>query len=51
MSLHVQETQDIVQKLLADLFQERPADTISYMLQWLEAEKKRRQEKQEEAQN
>lgn len=40
--------QDTVQKLLADLLQERPADIISYMLQWLEAEQKRRQEKLEE---
>lgn len=35
-----------MQKLLADLFQERPADAVSYMIGWLQAEQQRRQEKQ-----
>jgi len=43
-----QDTQDLIQKMLSDLFQERPADIIQYMSRWLEAEKKRRDEKDQE---
>jgi predicted component of type VI protein secretion system len=43
-----QDTQDLIQKMLSDLFQERPADIIQYMSRWLEAEKKRRDEKEQE---
>lgn len=35
--------------MCADLFQERPADAVSYLMQWLEAEKKRKEEKQRQA--
>lgn len=42
----LQATQDLLQRMCADLFQERPADTVTYLMQWLEAEKKRREEKQ-----
>ena len=44
--MHMQSTQDLLQRMCADLFQERPADAVSYLMQWLEAEKKRREEKQ-----
>jgi hypothetical protein len=35
--------------MCADLFQERPSDAVGYLMQWLEAEKQRREEKQEQA--
>jgi hypothetical protein len=41
----VQDTQDLLQRLLADLFQERPADPLAYMMAWLAAERKRREER------
>lgn len=46
--LLLQDTQDLIQKMLADLFQERPSDIIQYMVRWLETEKKRREEKEQE---
>lgn len=45
----LQSTQDLLQRMCADLFQERPADAVSYLMQWLEAEKKRKEEKQRQA--
>lgn len=45
----LQGTQDLLQRMCADLFQERPNDAVSYMIQWLEAEKARREEKQQQA--
>jgi hypothetical protein len=41
--------QDLLQKMCADLFTERPADAIQYMVQWLSAEKQRREEKEADA--
>lgn len=41
----MQDTQDLLQRLLADLFQERPADPLAYMMAWLAAERKRREER------
>lgn len=45
----MQGTQDLLQRMCADLFQERPTDSIAYLMQWLEAEKARREEKQQQA--
>jgi hypothetical protein len=47
----LQSTQDLLQRMCADLFQERPTDAVAYMMQWLEAEKARREEKQQQAVN
>lgn len=47
----LQGTQDLLQRMCADLFQERPTDAVAYMMQWLEAEKARREEKQQQAVN
>lgn len=47
--MHKQSTQDLLQRMCADLFQERPSDAVGYLMQWLEAEKQRREEKQEQA--
>jgi hypothetical protein len=45
----LQDVQDLLQKMCADLFTERPADAIQYMVQWLSAEKQRREEKEADA--
>jgi hypothetical protein len=42
----LQDVQDLLQKMCADLFTERPSDAIQYMIQWLSAEKQRREEKE-----
>jgi hypothetical protein len=43
-----QVTQDLLQRMLADLFQERPADPVRFMQQWLAAEQQRREERQQQ---
>lgn len=35
------EVQDLLQKMCTDLFTERPAKPLDYMISWLTAEKKR----------
>lgn len=45
----LQSTQDLLQRMCADLFQERPKDAVQYLMNWLEAEQQRREEKQQEA--
>lgn len=47
--LLLQSTQDLLQRMCADLFQERPKDAVQYLMNWLEAEQQRREEKQQEA--
>lgn len=37
------EVQELLQKMFADLFSERPEDALSFMSNWLKAEKRRRQ--------
>lgn len=44
-----QSTQDLLQRMCADLFQDRPSDAVGYLMQWLEAERQRREEKQDQA--
>ncbi|KAF6260151.1 hypothetical protein COO60DRAFT_924175 [Scenedesmus sp. NREL 46B-D3] len=44
-----QDVQDLLQKMCADLFTERPIDAIHYMVNWLSAEKQRREEKEADA--
>ena len=46
-----QATQDLLQRMCADLFQERPHDAVQYMINWLQAEQQRREEQQQAAVN
>ncbi len=39
--------QDLLQKMLSDVFCERPRDPIAYMLEWLKKEQQRRAEEEE----
>lgn len=43
--VHKQDTQDLVQRLLADTFMERPCNVLRYMIMWLQAEETRRNER------
>ena len=41
--------QDLLQKMLSDVFCEQPRDPIAYMIEWLKKEQQRRAEEAEAA--
>ncbi len=41
--------QDLMQKMMADVFTDQPEDPLTYMMTWMETEKRRRDLAAEEA--